>query len=156
MLTLERANAVVIVTTEVAKLVAQHQPPGADNTSAQTITIDEAFTCTSSGTGYMKGTGNYVPLAGEGYGPTTFDVMVSLDNCGFSSAPVSAGLLGVRGPVQTGTDTSNLTFRGDVMWPPGADTCTITMKVYGMYYSSFMGTVCAYGVTPQTINSLPP
>lgn len=155
-LTGTEANALVLVTLEVGKLIANKQPPGADNGSPLEIQIDEDFTCLSGGTGHMMGVGHYVPLAGKGYGPTTFNLTISLDSCAFSSPPVSADSLSVRGPLQVGDEANNLTYRGDATWPPGADACAITLKLYGQYLTNFDGTVCAGRFTPQTIRYLPP
>ena len=145
------ANAVVTVSTGIANLLAQRQGTG---TSAQTIMLDEDFAC-GSGTGHLTGTGTYVPTAGQSVGFTTFDATISLDDCAFSGGALSATQLTVRGPMEPGAATNNLTFRGEVSWPPATDVCTITMKVYGASFEMFMGTVCAYGVTSQTITQLP-
>lgn len=146
------ANAVVTVTTSVANLIAQRQGMG---TSAQIIMLDDVLAC-GSGAGHVTGTGTYVPTAGQSSGYTTFDATVSLTDCAFGGGALAATQLTVRGPVQSASATNNLTFRGEVTWPPMTDVCTITMKVYGASFEMFMGTVCAYGVTAQTIAQLPP
>jgi hypothetical protein len=155
-LTLTEANALASVTTEVSKLIAMKQPPGVDNTSPLDIPVDEDFTCASGGTGHMTGVGHFVPLPDKGYGPTTFELTVSLDNCAFNSPPISAESLFVRGPVQSGEGGNSLTFRGNVTWPPAVDECAITLKIYGPFFETFDGTVCAGHVTPETIQTLPP
>jgi hypothetical protein len=152
MLTMTDANAVVTVTTSVANLIAQRQGTG---TSAQMIMLDEDIAC-GSGSGHLMGTGQYVPTAGQSVGYTTFDATVSLAGCAFTGGALSATQLTVRGPLQPGFASNNLTFRGEVSWPPMTDVCTITMKLYGASFEMFMGTVCAYGVTAQTIAQLPP
>lgn len=151
MLTMANATAVVTVSTQLASALAAHAATG---TAAQDITLDEDIAC-GSGTAHLMGTGHYVPTSGQGVGYTTFDATVSLASCAFNGGALSATLLTVRGPIQAGMATNNLTYRGEVTWPPMTDVCTITMKVYGASFEMFMGTVCAYGVTPQTITELP-
>jgi hypothetical protein len=155
MLTQTDANALVSVTTEVAMLIAMKQASGDDDIDPLDIPVDEDFTC-ASGTGHMMGVGHYVPFPETGYGRTTFEVTVSLDNCAFGSSPVSAESLFVRGPVLAGEGANSLTFRGIVTWPPTVDECAITLKIYGPFFETFDGTVCAGHVTPETVQKLPP
>jgi hypothetical protein len=155
-LTLTESTALLNVTLEVGKLIADKQPTGTNNKSPMDIPIDEDFTCASGGTGHMMGVGHYIPITHKGYGPTTFEVTVSLDDCAFDSAPVTAESLFVRGPLRAGDEASNLTYRGEVTWPPATDTCAITLKLYGQFLTNFDGTVCSGHFTPETIDSLPP
>src|SRR5438132_6430214 len=101
MLTMADATAVVLVSTQLANVLAQHQPAGTDNTATQNIAIDEDITCTS-GTGHVTGTGYYAPTSGQGVGFTTFDAAVSLVDCAFGSSALSAMQLSVRGSIEAG------------------------------------------------------
>jgi hypothetical protein len=153
-LTQADAAAVVTVTAEVAKLIAVKQASGATSLD---IHVDEDFACTGGGSGHMTGDGSYEPRSGTETGPTTFDITVTLDSCSSGFGVVSttmAGLTG-RGAVETGVATTNLTFRGEVAWAASADTCQITLKLYGADFSTFDGVVCATHITPELVPHLP-
>jgi len=149
------AETLVIVTTEVAEIIALEQPTGGDHETPIEIRIDKDFTCLSGGSGHLSGSGQYTPVPGKGFGPTTFDLTVLLVDCAFDSGTLSSLALTARGPIEVGAATTNLTYQGEVSWPPNSDSCEVTLKLFGVSFEDFDGTACAVRLTPDTLDQLP-